>query len=667
MWKSDKECGSTHGGIQMPISTFNKSGGRYQRVMLRLFAGVLYLFPLIFIFQGLDWTDSGYILTSSRDMLADPTNVPAFAYPTFLSMFLNGAWMKLTSPLGLVGARLGVVAIFWMIFTIAYFVLKDFMPKWQVILWLVLTFLNTTWYFWISYNNITALLALSSLAFIYFGYKCNTRAFFFVAGILCGLNLFARFPNVLMLVFGLIPLAMKFFPASGDKRVFFKESLLFYAGWMCSVVCMIILMKIAGYWTLYASALGELRRIAGDSASHHSGRLLFNLFVRDHKRVLAFGFLSFSIIRGLWIASGSIRMFAPFQLLCSGYVAFSLGWNRYNSRFLLPTSFWVVLLLLFVFQAALDGKIFLARPLLLVNDARLRTRAGMLINTVGTGALLFFLVRYLGGKSLTVFDILFGITYIVSMLSLVESYRRRDSVLFLVVAASLLLFLTVPLGSNNGIRNGTHGLWLALPLTLHWIWERSVAYARNVSRSGVYWFGAAMVVFLLLMGGTRAYRYTYRDTVDRLAMRCPIDHPKLRFQYTTAQRADVVQQLLDRSKEFIRAGDYVLGYHTISLFYYLTDTKPYLYSSWPFLYSPEQLRETLQRVQRERPGLPVAVRSKYSLQNFEWPMQKFTNKSDLYQTNLRILGDFLREKGYRTVWENEYFEILLPPSSKATK
>lgn len=143
-------------------------------------------------------------------------------------------------------------------------------------------------------------------------------------------------------------------------------------------------------------------------------------------------------------------------------------------------------------------------------------------------------------------------------------------------------------------------------------------------------------------------------------MRFSIDHPQLKGVYTTKERAEVVQGVLDELRNWVRPGDYLLGYHTVSTLYFVTDTRPYLYNSWPFLYEPFQMRYYLERAQAERPNLPVAVRSKFSLQSFEWPTHKYINKSYRYRENWKILEEFLESKKYRLMWENEIFEILVP-------
>lgn len=87
-----------------PILEFKRKICRSQEVIACLsLAFLLFVFPVFFIFQGLDFTDMGFVLVSSRDTLADPGNLPG--YTTFLSMFINGLWMRISEPWGLLGAK----------------------------------------------------------------------------------------------------------------------------------------------------------------------------------------------------------------------------------------------------------------------------------------------------------------------------------------------------------------------------------------------------------------------------------------------------------------------------------------------------------------------------------------------------------------------------------
>jgi hypothetical protein len=141
-------------------------------------------------------------------------------------------------------------------------------------------------------------------------------------------------------------------------------------------------------------------------------------------------------------------------------------------------------------------------------------------------------------------------------------------------------------------------------------------------------------------------------------MHFAIDHPKLYGVRTTRDRARVVQEVLEALRIFVVPGDFLLGYHTVSTLYFLTETHPYLYSAWPFLRQPALFRYYLEKAERERPAQPVVVRSKYSLQSFEWPRVKFRNPSTHYVENWKTMEDFLQKNSYIKVWENEIFEIF---------
>lgn len=270
-------------------------------------------------------------------------------------------------------------------------------------------------------------------------------------------------------------------------------------------------------------------------------------------------------------------------------------------------------------------------------------------------------IHYLHSKPrATIFDPVFGLIYIVSVISLINAWYLKDRMLFFALIAGLFMMITVPLGSNNGIWNAVYGIWLSLPLTLSMIENLSFKRLRNPKGYFKITFQLVTLCMILLLsvGASASYRYTYRDSNSRYEMRFTVDHPKLRGILTTKERARVVQEVLDELQKHVKPGDYLLGYHTVSTLYYLTETKPYLYSSWPFLYEPNELLDHLKKAENELSSSPVVVRSKYSLQNFEWPQIKYVNRSRQYIENLAMMESYISNKGYHLEWSNEYFEIL---------
>jgi hypothetical protein len=146
-------------------------------------------------------------------------------------------------------------------------------------------------------------------------------------------------------------------------------------------------------------------------------------------------------------------------------------------------------------------------------------------------------------------------------------------------------------------------------------------------------------------------------------MRAMVNHPKLRWILTTPSRAQSLNELLKQLQPLVRKDDYLLDYMQIPMIYFLTETKPYLYSSWANLYEPPVFDQMLRRAESASRALPVCVRTKVDTCHPEWPNSTYP-PSQSYRCvgNRRLVDSFMQTHGYQEYWENFAFEIWLPPS-----
>lgn len=631
----------------------------FERLRFLILSLILAFFPVLFIFQGLDFTDMGYVLVSSRDALIDPGNIDFHAFARFLSMFLNGLWMKLSAPWGLLGARAGVVMVYWLIFLSSYIMLKDFMRAQYVVVTLLVTVIFTPRSSCISYNTITALFACLALVALFLGFKSKKGYLYVLSGGLCSLAFFARVPNIMMAGLGFLPLIVHvWFDHDLKDRIIWKRTGLFFLGYLGTFLSVCALMVLGGYWEPYLESLSRLVGLAASDNGLHSSKSLFRMLIEDHKRVLSLGVVLFFSGTGISCILWLRRVFAYFIVSFLTFFLFYIGWKYYRIPFKIsPYLFWL----------AIVGLLWKAWMLLnkehtVIKGSKEQKIVFIFCLLISFAVLLVSISYLYHNPRASVYDPVLGLVYIVSAIALVRAWRQDDRTQFFALLAGLSMMLTVSLGSGNGIRNATNGLWLSLPMTLMVIQEiqlECLGSSKPSIKSDVL-FTKLGIILLLAMSVAISYRYTYRDSNDRFEMRFSIDHPKLRGIFTTKERAEVVQEVLDELGKYVKPGDYLLGYHTVSTLYFLTETRPYLYNSWPFLFEPDLLRHYLEKAGRERPEDPVVVRSKFSLQNFEWPRQKYMNQTSQYQENMRIMDKFLEEKEYHKKWENETFEIWLP-------
>ena len=86
---------------------------------------IIIVYPLLFIWQGLDVFDVGFSLTSYQEIFNDPESV-SFSSFLWLTNIIGGVWLLLFGDsLGLVGANLAGVFVTYMTIIFSYLILKQ--------------------------------------------------------------------------------------------------------------------------------------------------------------------------------------------------------------------------------------------------------------------------------------------------------------------------------------------------------------------------------------------------------------------------------------------------------------------------------------------------------------------------------------------------------------
>jgi hypothetical protein len=228
---------------------------------------------------------------------------------------------------------------------------------------------------------------------------------------------------------------------------------------------------------------------------------------------------------------------------------------------------------------------------------------------------------------------------------------------------ALVVVLVAPLGSDNGILNAHMGLWFALPLTLGCLYTTpNRGFFTHTAPSLALVLGCSLVG----EGIHRAATYTYLDAPRRQLL-WPTHDPLLRMQFTTAERARVLDETAQALRARVQPGDLLLAYEGTNLFYYLSDTRPYTNSAWMMEDLPPLLPPKLDIALAQHGCLPVAIRSLGSARSFTWP-QLVSRGPDLkepYVSNRATIERFLHDHRYTVRWHDDFFEILEPGDGSA--
>ena len=246
---------------------------------LTLLAIALYL--LLGVFYGMDVADAGFYLTFYDNIFTHPASVE-YNFMYYLSGVLGGTLQSLFPGMGIVGMRLAGVALCLLTATVVYYMLRRHVDERALALGCALVavaFVSPP--LTLSYDLCTVLLYVCAIALLWRGWHNDSAAWVMLAGVVAGLNVLVRIPNVLGLSMGLLPLMAAFIASRWKKHaVNWKETLLLTGLFYCSAVlalCVVALLMPGSHFQCLVNVVDDLRAIAADTsgtASHSTSQML---------------------------------------------------------------------------------------------------------------------------------------------------------------------------------------------------------------------------------------------------------------------------------------------------------------------------------------------------------------------------------------------------------
>lgn len=464
----------------------------YNYRLTLILAGSVIFYPLLLIWQGLDLTDFGYVLTNYQNFFSGFEEKTG--YGTWLTNLIGGLWLLLFgNSLGAIGIRLAGVIIFYAIVLISIKTIQPYINlNTALFLMLIVTaFRGGTFY--LHYNLLTTFFYCAATYFIIKGLKDNRQSGYLFAGVMIGFNNFVRFPNILGIS---LVLAIIFYGYLENRpwKDIIKESLYFFCGLALALSVVLVYMAASGQLYQYLNVVLNIFNRSAESS--YSTTNLILRFAIDHYRVLRNLFIGTAILAPLFLAlaylmgrlKGRLKIFLFFFIFS---VAVYFFWD-----YILINWFMVIFFLTGLLYLLLALKIFN------IITGQPAERSLYLM------ALLILIITPLGSNN-GVINSVYGYWLAVplSFGLLVNYYCIEGKALMAKIPALEL---------SNKIK-----------ATLKMLDYRSALVF-------------ALTIFLI-MAVSNSLGRTYRDSSDRLALRYTIEHPLLRGIHTTAERASALQ------------------------------------------------------------------------------------------------------------------------------
>jgi hypothetical protein len=231
---------------------------------------------------------------------------------------------------------------------------------------------------------------------------------------------------------------------------------------------------------------------------------------------------------------------------------------------------------------------------------------------------------------------------------------------------ALIMMLFIPLGSDGGINNvGYVCVWLGLPIFINILYLNFSWKIKNISLSNLDLLNVLpfLIVGFFLLKLYKISNNAYFDSGNRFEKTYSIKSEYAKGVFTTKERAEIFNELLVVLKAYVDKDDYLLAYDKIPMVNFLTNTKPYMYISWVWVYDGITFEKQIKRAENEIDILPIVVQQKFeTIVEFSEPVLDYMSedKEENYSYNKRrvvAMNDFLKRNNYEIVWSNTHFNI----------
>jgi len=590
-----------------------------KKIAYVLFLAVLALYPLRHIWLGVEVTDGAYSAGNYRFL--GHIN-PMWLFSTYLANMAGHFLTGLPGGNSLMGLRfygallISVTAVALYLFFTKTARMESALVFFGELLAISLCWCPTT----ILYNYMTYFFFNIAIVVLYLGLVREKRWLLFSAGILLGMNVLVRFPN---LTEASLILCLWYYGALQRKRVkdVVQETGICLLGYLAGAG--LILLHVAARYGLseYAAGIVRLMQMPSEASDYSAVSMVLTVLL-DYK------------FSAKWLIH--MAVLAAAGCLVSAACCFMK--NK---------------------AASLIGKIVFFCGILAL--FRWWHRLGV------------FNIKYYTYESMFQWVAVFLILVIVAGIYVLfsEKFARNEKLL---ASMALILIMITPLGSNNHLYPNMNNMFLVFPFGLSLFWR----FLKNLYKTGgaIVGRGRAAVSFFPIRAMLAAFLgvmslqcllfgavFTFRDGMSGQKRDTKIEkNAILKGMVTNAPLAEAVEGLTEYIEAEALSDKSVILYGQIPGISYMLDMPPAISTAWPDLasYHYEVMAEDMERL-REREaeeGRPLIILGA--------GMEKWIRGEELTEAELAYYGinekwfmiyDYMMEKGYEKTFENGMFVV----------
>jgi hypothetical protein len=580
----------------MPKNTFLKTWS------YPMYIGIIVLLQVVLMFHGFDVCDEGFSLTFYQQFFNSPESVE-YCFVYWLSGLIGGLWYQLFESGGILWFRFLTVIFNTATFILCYQILKKYMHTFYAMLGLAMVlFVNDFGFLAFYHNHLTAFLAVLSVYFLVKGLQDKKWLLLGLSGLILGINIFSRLPNVTLLICVLAIPYTTFILRKEPIMTAVKPTLTMLFGSVLGIILVVLAMHGLNQWTVMENAFSVLFSLGETDDSGHN----FMTLIRVIK-------------------------------------------NNYVAIFYEASKLLLVISVLVIVRKFLKHKTIHKFVLLFIG-------------------LISFFVLFAKGDIYSVYVLGF-IGCIGVMLT-----KQKSETIKIIAFLALLIMIFLPLGSGGGIHSsGYICIWLAIPFFFHFVSQitkisisADIENTQNTflvdSQFSRYLFSMIAISFFVYKGYSMSQE-AYFDKGSRLSKTSTINSKYANGIYTTKERAAIINDVLFELEKHVSPDDYLLVYDSAPMLHFLTETRPYAYNPWIWIYDHVSYEKKIATAEKDIEVLPIVVQQKFTtIREFSVPMDDYLDEhkelSNTYHPGRAIVtNNFLEQHDYKLIWSNDYFNI----------
>lgn len=551
--------------------------------------------------QHIGFGDEGFFLVTYDRFLDAPEQVARATSAFWLTDVIGALWLRVVPVAGSLALRMGAALAYLACAGLAWLIVRRCgLRNPGAAIGLAFCAALMSGYPYLEYTVLTTLALTAASALLLAGVRNESRGQLAGAGVLLGVGVFLRLPNILFPTLALAPLIFSVIERTSPRRAMIRAAFVI-AGVATGVVAVGVLIVLLDHASYIQQALSDLTR---DPQPVYSWTRLLTDGTRTALLSAGHGLL-------LWAVAGV------------------------TATLLAPTPRWI----------QVGGAVVLTTGL--VTAHLVVPRAEWYYSVLGTTALAMLL----------------------TIATPEAGAERRRSAL-----VALWTLVLIAAGSASLPWPLLLGLWLPLPLTFAVLADvrprgLPVFFGKTSALHGRLLMTALTTLIVTSVAPITPYIRSLLGqrpgTLPHELAARPSD-PRLHHLHTSAPLARAADELLRELSRVVRPGDPMIVSNGIPLVVYLTRAKSFLDHPYPDLLDVPVLRASLSRADWTGPW-PIWIRAKY------------TPSADFFVTHLpgstfgrsaetrQWLADYLHERGYQRIWENELFEISAPPQERGVR